>query len=325
MSGGQGQSLGLISRASMAPTRIGPLIISAYTHIGKRPNQEDRFVIAPNLYDGEYCFLGVFDGTVKEYASEFVHKHILDSLLSSKSFQCFHALSADEKADKKNQLLRDAMYEMYAMTDNKLLQWCQEHQNHYSSTTAVTLLIHIPTQRMYVAHIGDSKIIMGKVVGCQDFKTGKQTNKLVGEELTIDHKPDMPKELERIENSGGSLTWLHGGKPFIRGGDFSRRKHAMQLNYSRAFGGKDLKMYGLSAEPDVSEYWLTKGKERVVILGSDGIWDVINATAAVQIAEQTQQQQKSPAVQLGDVALRAHETKGSADNVTSIVCFFSFP
>ena len=154
--------------------------------------------------------------------------------------------------------------------DQRLLQWCRENQNHYSSTTSVTALLHIPSQRLFVAHIGDSKIILGRVVELQDQKTGEQVSHLVGEELTTDHKPDMRAELDRIEASGGSLTYLHGGKPFIRGGDFSRRKHAMQLNYSRAFGGKDLKMYGLSAEPDVNEIQLCKGKERVVILGSDG-------------------------------------------------------
>ena len=46
-----------------------------------------------------------------------------------------------------------------------------------------------------------------------------------------------------------SVEYLHNSfdKPFIRGGDFTARKargdRAMQLQYSRAFGGKDLKPY----------------------------------------------------------------------------------
>ena len=45
------------------------------------------------------------------------------------------------------------------------------------------------------------------------------------------------------------MEYLHNSfdKPFIRGGDFTARKargdRAMQLQYSRAFGGKDLKPY----------------------------------------------------------------------------------
>lgn len=45
----------------------------------------------------------------------------------------------------------------------------------------------------------------------------------------------------RCLQNGGSLAYLHGGKPFIRGGDFTARQQLgdrpMQLNYSRAFGG----------------------------------------------------------------------------------------
>jgi protein phosphatase len=52
--------------------------------------------------------------------------------------------------------------------------------------------------------------------------------------------------VRHCSQSGGSLAWLHGGKPFLRGGDFTARQaqgdRPMQLNYSRAFGGKDLKM-----------------------------------------------------------------------------------
>ena len=51
--------------------------------------------------------------------------------------------------------------------------------------------------------------------------------------------------------SGGQVVYLHGDKPFLRGGDFFQRHslghHPKQLNYSRAFGGKGLKKYGLIA------------------------------------------------------------------------------
>ena len=95
-------------------------------------------------------------------------------------------------------------------------------------------------------HVGDSRAALGRV---------GSDGKLVCNFLTRDHKPNQTEELQRIERSGGSLTYLHGGKPFIRGGDFTERQRMgdrpMQLNYSRAFGGKDLKMYGLSCQPDI--------------------------------------------------------------------------
>jgi len=322
------RDMGIIKHSPLAPTKVGPFFLSTFTHIGKRNNQEDRFVCCPNLYNGEYSFFGVFDGTVKEHASEFVHTHILNCLLNSQAFIKFDSLTQEQKADPTNRLLlSEALHQCYAATDAALLEWCREHEIHYSATTSVTVLMHVPSQRMVCAHLGDSKIILGQTLippGSITEKSKKDPpmSRISGIALTIDHKPDQPDELKRIEASGGSLTYLHGGKPFIRGGDFSQRKHAMQLNYSRAFGGKDLKMYGLSAVPDTSEVKINKHRDRVVILGSDGVWDVVDPDSAAKVVEQSRQNNLSPADELGRLALQNHDSKGSADNVSCIVAFF---
>ncbi len=73
--------------------------------MGRRKNQEDRFLVVPDLMNGEYTFAGVFDGTVKEYASDFVHQHILNELLASPSFQRYQALSTVEKTVAANRKL----------------------------------------------------------------------------------------------------------------------------------------------------------------------------------------------------------------------------
>ncbi len=110
-----------------------------------------------------------------------------------------------------------------------------------------------------------------------------------GNFVTKDHKPDTAEERARIEASGGSVEYLqnHQNKPFIRGGDFQQRKllgeSPMQLQYSRAFGGKDLKPFGLVAEPTIN---VTKREKQFLgfILASDGLWDVIGADAAARVA-----------------------------------------
>jgi len=170
--------------------------------------------------------------------------------------------------------------------------------------------------------------------------------------VTAPHRADDPKERKRIEEAGGSVVYLHD-KPFIRGGDFHKREHAMQLNYSRAFGGKDLKNYGLSSIPDIHTVRVNfdieekmalssqdeKDRVRVLLLGSDGIWDVINPEDAVNIAytsqkaflkfqaekgkfaAESQQRPASPAECLAHLALKTHKQKGSNDNVTCLVAF----
>ena len=57
----------------------------------------------------------------------------------------------------------------------------------------------------------------------------------------------------------------------------------MQLQYSRAFGGKDLKPFGLCAEPTVSVFEREK-HFLGFILASDGLWDCLPAEMAAKVA-----------------------------------------
>lgn len=146
----------------MLPTDFDGWNIMSHTEIGKRSNQEDRFTYHPQLLNGEYAFFGVFDGTVKEYASEWIHMHILPIFLKSASFTKFHALSTAQKREPDNQaLLANALSETYATADQMLIRWCADRQIHYSACTSVTIIIHRPTSAMYVAHVGDSHCVLG--------------------------------------------------------------------------------------------------------------------------------------------------------------------
>lgn len=49
---------------------------------------------------------------------------------------------------------------------------------------------------MYVAHVGDSAVVLG----VQDHPSDELIRAV---EITQDHKPDLPKERERIEGLGG--------------------------------------------------------------------------------------------------------------------------
>jgi len=144
--------------------------------------------------------------------------------------------------------------------------------------------------------------------------------------LTVDHKPDQEAELKRIQSCGGSLTYLHGGKPFIRGGDFAMRQsigdRPMQLNYSRAFGGKDLKPYGLIVEPDTRTLRI-RPEHRILVLASDGVWDVLTPEDAVDTAVTAVADGRNPSRAVVELACETHEARRSADNVTAIVIFFS--
>merc|ERR1712194_107977 len=143
-----------------------------------------------------------------------------------------------------------------------------------------------------------------------------------GNFVTKDHKPDQAEERNRIETKGGSVEYLqnHQNKPFIRGGDFQQRKilgeSPMQLQYSRAFGGKDLKPFGLIAEPTVN---VTRRERQFIgfILASDGLWDVMGADRAARVATHAFLSKQNPSKMLVKAAM---DTSG--DNITACCVFY---
>lgn len=345
----------------IAPTRANNMVLTASTHMGKRKNQEDRFVVAPFLLSGELMFFGVFDGTVQEHAAEYVKNNIINIMYGTEAFRQFADLTAEERADRANRKqFIHVIAQTYRETDRMLLEFCRAHEYHYSSCTSITIFFHLPSQTLYVAHLADSHAILATPapVHPNSEVTDPSNQPLIGQYLTRPHRPDNPDELRRIQSCGGSLVYLHTNKPFIRGGDFHQRKLAMQLNYSRAFGGKDLKPYGLSSVPDIrvidaklpagcnplntAPSTLTGEDVRMIVLGSDGLWDVVAPNDAVTVAQRSLQyyinsQEKkkgkeedkdgndapipTPAEVLVDYALKNHVIKGSSDNVTAIAIF----
>eukprot|EP00391_Amoebophrya_sp_Ameob2_P007967 CAMPEP_0178985500 /NCGR_PEP_ID=MMETSP0795-20121207/2187_1 /TAXON_ID=88552 /ORGANISM="Amoebophrya sp., Strain Ameob2" /LENGTH=373 /DNA_ID=CAMNT_0020676465 /DNA_START=234 /DNA_END=1355 /DNA_ORIENTATION=+ len=134
-----------------------------------------------------------------------------------------------------------------------------------------------------------------------------------GNFVTQDHKPDTAEEKARIEACGGSVEYLHNhqNKPFIRGGDFQQRKmlgeSPMQLQYSRAFGAKDLKPFGLLGDPTVN---CTK-RERL------GLWDVLSADVASRVAMKAFLEGTNPSDALVQAALHT-----SCDNITAVCVMY---
>lgn len=154
-----------------------------------------------------------------------------------------------------------AVHEGFRDTDAALIRSCVAAgpaQDYAASTAAVAL---VTGDLLTVGHLGDSKVVLGRVTAARHASAaasgafpaarslrpsglGSATAVCSGVYLTTDHKPDTPAEHRRIAAAGGTLEFLSGGRPFIRGGDFAARQAAggrpMQLNYSRALGGKDL-------------------------------------------------------------------------------------
>jgi protein phosphatase len=114
---------------------------------------------------------------------------------------------------------------------------------------------------LVAANVGDSAVV------CADFKRMMKTH------LTDEHRVTNATEQQRLRDTGSLLT--HNGT------------RLMGLNLSRSIGDKALKEInsGFLAVPYVSKVHTVQAQESLLLLlASDGLWDVTTTTIVVQIA-----------------------------------------
>eukprot|EP01105_Mastigella_eilhardi_P002723 TRINITY_DN134_c1_g1_i1.p1 TRINITY_DN134_c1_g1~~TRINITY_DN134_c1_g1_i1.p1 ORF type:complete len:366 (+),score=93.56 TRINITY_DN134_c1_g1_i1:59-1099(+) len=124
--------------------------------------------------------------------------------------------------------------------------------------TAVCALIRDGT--LYVANAGDSRCVVGRR-GARAFP------------MSIDHKPQLDEEAHRIAAAGG---YVQNGR--VNG----------NLNLSRSLGDLEYKRDRklppqaqiISGYPDIRTLKITE-EEEFVVLGCDGIWDVMSSQDVV--------------------------------------------
>jgi serine/threonine protein phosphatase PrpC len=123
--------------------------------------------------------------------------------------------------------------------------------------------------------------------------------------LTKDHKPFWPEEQKRIKNLGGKIQF--------DGHDWRIK----DLSVSRAFGDFDATPY-VTHIPELYRYKIDKS-DKFIVLACDGLWDVLTNEEVVNFILTNSQSKKIVAKKLVEYALK----KGSTDNITVIVVFFS--
>ncbi|KAH7435507.1 hypothetical protein KP509_06G067500 [Ceratopteris richardii] len=169
-------------------------------------------------------------------------------------------------------------------------------------TTAVVAVVG--SRQIVVANCGDSRAVLSR--GGQAVA------------LSTDHKPEREDETHRIEAAGGRVICWDG----YRVGGF--------LALSRAIGDRYLKRYVIS-EPEVTCVQRNE-EDEVLILASDGIWDVLSNEYACEIARKALAAAKKkrenrtfspgedPAAATAAAMLaKLAYNKGSKDNISVVV------
>lgn len=158
-----------------------------------------------------------------------------------------------------------------------------------SGTTAVTVLIENSTGKFWCANAGDSRAILSRK----------------GEAIALseDHRSTNTNEVERVQKLGG----------------FIKNKRAMgRLECFRTIGDADVDSKIVTAEPEVKS-GVIEDCDEFILLGCDGLYDVLSDSEIVQFVEDLRSQgisAKEIAQKLVDFSISDRYSK---DNVTVVL------
>ncbi|KAF2288445.1 hypothetical protein GH714_007534 [Hevea brasiliensis] len=178
-----------------------------------------------------------------------------------------------------------------------------------SGTTAVTVVKQ--GNHLIIANLGDSRAVLG---------TRCNKNQLKPVQLTVDLKPNIASEAERIKNSNGRIFALDEEPEVFR--IWMPNEDCPGLAMARAFGDFCLKDYGLISTPEVSYRRLTKNDE-FVVLATDGIWDVLSNYDVIRIVASATKRSLA-AKMVVKYAVRAWKNKNPGCRVDdcTVICLF---
>ncbi|KAL4302681.1 hypothetical protein GQ457_10G015310 [Hibiscus cannabinus] len=316
-------------------------VASLFTQQGKKGTNQDAMIVWENFGSRtDTVFCGVFDGhgPYGHLVAKRVRDHLplklsayWDVNISSEDALGLHAagnmnsedmdlLSVDEesrasedlKETEKHSEIFETLKESFLKAFKAMDRELRTHRSidcFCSGTTAVTLVKRGPY--LVIGNVGDSRAVLG---------TRNKHNSLTAVQLTVDLKPNLPAEAERIRKCKGRVFALADEPDVTR--VWLPNNDSPGLAMARAFGDFCLKDFGLISVPEVSYRHLSE-KDEFVVLATDGIWDVLSNQEVVDIIASAPAR-SSAARALVEVAVRAWRYKYSTSKVDdcAVVCLF---
>lgn len=285
--------------------RVG--VMSHRGHKPESPNQDDFFVLARK----ECVLFGVLDGHGPE-GHEIAHftQERLPALIMER-------LREDKEAweDAVSKSVKD----LIGLSSTNL-----EKEAAYSGTTFTIAMLDraggsAPSKepiRLRCAFLGDSIAVFAK------RKTKKEPWQVT--QLTDIHRPDREDEARRILAAGGKVHLPkdpHNGARLLT--------PDWNLAMSRSFGDFHAVPFGLSNEPEFSGGELGVDgvdQDHFVLVASDGVWDVIPPSQAVQLVAKYPPDQAQTAVEklVAKAKMRWQSNEDVVDDITAVLIWPSF-
>ena len=289
---------------------------------GNRKTNQDSFVFLTNINNiKDFNIFGVLDGHGPEghFVSQFATDFIPSQLIQNPEIK---ALSDPEKIYKKfKENNCRIITQAFVSADNQLKK--MEFDSLESGTTCC-LIIHIGAH-IICANTGDSRaIVVYDESG--DMNNLKNINYLQAVPLSIDYKPELPEEYNRIIMSGGAVEQLEDEfgrrvgpyRVWAKGEDYPG------LAMSRSIGDLKGKAIGVIPDPGILEYDLNKTTKYIVVC-SDGVWEFLNNDMVKDLGKQFYL--KNDAVSFCNKLIEQslfewNKNDIIVDDITAVVAFF---
>ncbi|KAM7275958.1 hypothetical protein ACFE04_017824 [Oxalis oulophora] len=269
----------------------------SFADMGPRRYMEDEHVRIDDLsthlgpllkFPKPSAFYGVFDGHGGPEAAAYIRNNVIKLFFEDINFPQRSAVD-DVFLEKVENSIRKS----FLLADEALADDISVGSS--SGTTAITALVF--GRHLMVANAGDCRAVLSRKGEAFD--------------MSQDHRPIYPVERKRVESLGGFVDdgYLNG-----------------VLSVSRALGDWDMKLprgspSPLIAEPEFQQLVLTEDDE-FLIIGCDGIWDVMSSQHAVSLVRRGLRRHNDPDQSARDLVMEALR-RNTFDNLTVVVVCFS--
>ena len=246
----------------------------------KEKTNQDSFLILENLFENILNIFGVFDGHGKNghLISSLVSNFLSQYLTKKENYCNTNNLNDSSDSDsssssKEITINNESLSSLFSSDDfiKKIISELDMKANEcnfdlqFSGTTC--LLLFIFNNTLICSNIGDSICVL--------FNCSNE-DRWTHETLSIIHKPDIDSEKERILSNGGVIHPYYDEFGIYEGPNrvYVKGKTYPGLSLTRSIGDLEGEKIGIISEPDI----VVKKMDstcKYVVLGSDGLWDVI--------------------------------------------------
>ena len=319
--------------------RNGPwlgMVVAGESNPGGRKHMEDYIVLKSETETKGQAFFAVFDGHGGKEAAKYARNNLWQAIKDSEGFYSGDPVKVTQAIAAGFVKTHEDMW--------KVRDSWKKTKGGDPSTSGTTVACAIVQQdRMYIANVGDSTIVLGKA----NPKYGEAGEpEVIAEVITRDHKPEDKKEKRRIEALGGAVSLSNKGvmrvvwerkRPVQTKSRIGETCHVDKipfLSVARSLG--DLwsvtKHHGflISPVPDVYIHYFDLTKDKFIILASDGLWNMLKPQETVETVYHlcksgvTNKVEASKAIHvlINNALERWNKRNLTADNISALIGFF---